>query len=251
MYTYYVVDDEKGPIKILTQMISEISALQLVGVSTKPIHALAEIKELLPDIVFLDINMPGISGLELVDLIKPLPKKIIIIFITGLLEHALESYDLGVVDYLVKPLKQKRLVEAISKAKEVLGKNVNELSEREKILQKRILLFSRDNREQISFLLADIDYIKAMGNYVAIYRQGKGVLVRKKLKEVLEKLHNSYFIQIHKSYIIKIDENTAIQGDKVILKSGAILSIGPNYKKALLEAMQIFTTNTGRRKVVL
>jgi YesN/AraC family two-component response regulator len=139
-YTCFVLDDERPPIKALITMIDEISSLQVLGTATRPAKALEKIRELQPDIVFCDINMPGLSGLEMAALLKQLPKKTVVIFTTGTKEHALHGYELGVVDYLVKPVSQKRLIEAIGKALEILQSHEPAQLAKEGAAQQRMML---------------------------------------------------------------------------------------------------------------
>ncbi len=233
MINCLIVDDEQHAIDILVHYVAQTPHLSLVGTATNPIEALQLVTTQNADLVFLDIQMPELSG---IDFIKALNGKAKVILTTAYSEFALESYELDVVDYLLKPIRLPRFLSAVQKA-------VNELKDKTESKEKEeedyIFVKTESKGKLLKINLEDIDYIEGMKNYVGIFRGTQKTLVYTSMKEIEERLPQRQFIRVHKSFIIPIAKITGIEGNLVRLQgvSSGIL-IGENYKADLMEIIR-------------
>ena len=233
MTTCIIVDDEQHAIDILVHYVKQTPHLDLVASFTNPIEALQLLGQQKIDLVFLDIQMPELSG---IDFIKAIHGKSKVILTTAYSEFALEGYDLYVVDYLMKPPSPPRFLTAVQKAVQ----QINPATEApEKTEDDYIFVKTESKGKLLKINLADIDFVESMENYVAIHRGGQKTLVYTSLKELEEHLPKKQFIRVHKSYIIPISRITGIEGNLVRLKNvTAEILIGENYKAELMEIIR-------------
>jgi two-component system, LytTR family, response regulator len=230
-----IVDDEQHAIDIIAHYVSQTPQLELVGSTTNPIEALQMVSNNHIDLVFLDIQMPELSG---IDLIKALNGKVKVILTTAYSEFALESYELDVVDYLLKPVRLPRFLAAVQKAAKELQESRPAVKE-EHGEEDYIFVKTEMKGKLIKINLADIDYIEGMKNYVAIYCNGKKTMVYTSMKEIEEKLPAKRFLRVHKSYIISIAKISGIEGNMVRLSGvTADIMIGDSYKPELMEIVK-------------
>jgi two-component system, LytTR family, response regulator len=233
MINCIIVDDEQHAIDILEHYIQQTPHLQLAGSYTNPIDALQLLTTQKVDLVFLDIQMPELSG---IDFIKTIHGKSKVILTTAYSEFALEGYELYVVDYLLKPIRMPRFLAAVQKAMELLR---IALPTQEVRQDDYIFVKTEAKGKLLKINLADIDFIESMKNYVAIYRGGQKTLVYASMKELEERLPAKQFIRIHKSYIVPLSRITGIEGNLVRLKNvSAEITIGENYKAELMEMIK-------------
>ncbi len=205
--------------------------MHLAGSTTNPIEALQMVGAEKVDLVFLDIQMPELTG---IDFIKAINGKVKVILTTAYSEFALEGFDLDVVDYLLKPIRLPRFLAAVQKA-------VKELSEGEKVTAEGDYIFVKTEAKGklLKINLDEIDYVEGMKNYVAIHRGGQKTLVYTSMKELEEHLPRRQFIRVHKSYIIPVARITGIEGNLLRLKNvTAEIQIGDNYKADLMEIIK-------------
>jgi DNA-binding LytR/AlgR family response regulator len=235
MINCLIVDDEQHAIDILVHYVGQTPQLSLVGSTTNPIEALQLVTEKKADLVFLDIQMPELSGM---DFIKALNGKAKVILTTAYSEFALESYELDVVDYLLKPIRLPRFLAAVQKA-------VSELSAKEEHRESSdeegdyIFVKTESKGKLLKINLDEIDYIEGMKNYVAIYRGEQKTLVYTSMKDIEERLPHRRFLRVHKSFIIAIPRITGIEGNLVRLKDvKAEILIGDSYKAELMEIIR-------------
>lgn len=236
MINCIIVDDEQHAIDILVHYVKQTPLLNLVATTTNPIEALQIVATQKIDLIFLDIQMPELSGM---DLIKAIHGKAKIILTTAYSEFALESYELDVVDYLLKPIRLPRFLQAVQKA-------INELEDRN--IEKHTLDDAEDDYifvkteskgKLLKINLNEIDYIEGMKNYVAIYCGGKKTLVYTSMKDLEERLSKKQFIRVHKSFIIPIAKITGIEGNVLRLKNvSAEVLIGESYKEDLMDIIR-------------
>jgi two-component system, LytTR family, response regulator len=234
MINCIIVDDEQHAIDILQHYTQQVPMLNLVAATTNPIEALQIIATQSVDLVFLDIQMPEISG---IDFIKALGGKTRVILTTAYSEFALEGFELDVVDYLLKPVRLPRFLIAVQKAAKSLNENITEkVKETE---EDYIFVKTELKGKLLKINLTDIDYIEGMKNYVAIYCAGKKTLVNTSMKEMEERLPERQFMRVHKSFIIAVDRITGIEGNRILLKNiTAEILIGENYKPTLMERVK-------------
>src|SRR4030095_1737672 len=236
MINCIIVDDEPHAIEVLDHYVKQTPHLHLVASFTNQIEALQLLGQQKIDLVFLDIQMPEITG---IDFIKAIQGKSKVILTTAYSEFALEGYDLYVVDYLLKPIRLPRFLAAVQKVMDQLHV-VNESSSQQKIVEDDFIFVKTESKGKLLKInLADIDFIESMKNYVAIHRGGQKKLVYTSMNELEERLPKKHFIRVHKSFIIPVARITGIEGNTVRLKnvSAEILS-GQNYKAELMEIIR-------------
>lgn len=223
------IDDEDLALELLEDNISRVPYLELVAKSGNPIEAITIIQREKPDVVFLDIQMPGLTGLQV---IQSLPSKPMFIFVTAYEKYALEGFNLNVVDYLVKPVALDRFIQACNKALEL-----HQLKHKSSELVKepdQPYFFINADYSHIKVAFADIIYIEGLKDYIKIHLQGnlKPIVVRLSMRSIEEQLPASRFLRIQKSYIVSKDFITAIRKNSVFIGTME-LPIGDNYKDAV------------------
>lgn len=235
MINCLIVDDEQHAIDILVHYISQTPFLHLSASTTNPIEALQLVNEKPVDLIFLDIQMPEITGL---DFIKAIQGKARVILTTAYSEFALESYELDVVDYLLKPIRFPRFLQAVQKAAKENADMAKELPQTD-VEDDYIFVKTESKGKLLKINLGDIDYIEGMKNYVAIHCSNKKTLVYTSMKELEERLPQKSFLRVHKSFIIPIAKITGIEGNLLRLKNVTDeVLIGENYKVGLMEIIR-------------
>jgi len=231
-----VVDDEQHAIDIMAHYIGQTNFLQLVSSTTNPVEALQTVITENIELVFLDIQMPELSG---IDFIKAINGKAKVILTTAYSEFAIEGFDLEVVDYLLKPVRFPRFLSAVQKAVKAINEK-NNLPETDTGPEKDYIFVKTESKGKLLKInLAEIEYIEGMKNYVAIYLGGKKTLVYTNLKDLVNHLPARQFIRVHKSFIIPINRITGIEGNRINLKNvTAEILIGESYKDELMEIIK-------------
>ena len=205
--------------------------LHLVASTTNPIEALQVVATQKVDLVFLDIHMPDLSG---IDFVKAVNRKSKVILTTAYSEFALEGYELDVVDYLLKPIRLARFLAAVQKAAKGLKEEKDEADEGDYIFVK-----TESKGKLLKINLSEIDYIEGMKNYVAIHSGKTKIMVYTSMKEIEDRLPSKHFLRVHKSFIIRIDRISGIEGNRVLLKNITDdVMIGENYKNELMERVR-------------
>ena len=223
MINCIAVDDEPLALKLLQDNISKVPFLKLVSACNDAFEAMKALQENKIDLVFIDIQMPGLTGLQF---IGSLVNKPLVIFITAYKQYALESYDLSVVDYLVKPVALDRFIKACNRAKE--------LHELKTVKQHPFAeyLFLNVDYSQVKLNIDDIIWIESLGDYVKVNLKStkKPIVVRTSLKALETELPPNKFIRIHKSYLIAIAEITAVRKNSVFIKEMEF-SVGETFRE--------------------
>jgi DNA-binding LytR/AlgR family response regulator len=235
MINCLVVDDEQHAIDILKHYIGQTPFLQLIASTTNPIEALQILNARPVELIFLDVQMPELSG---IDFIKAIQGKAKVILTTAYSEFALESYELDVVDYLLKPIRFPRFLQAVQKVAKEGGEAVKEEPDTE-VEDDYIFVKTESKGKLLKINLADIDFIEGMKNYVAIHCGDKKIMVYTSMKELEERLPHKGFLRVHKSFIIPIAKITGIEGNLLRLKGvTSEILIGENYKADLMEIIR-------------
>ncbi|MGZ3853645.1 MAG: LytR/AlgR family response regulator transcription factor [Flavisolibacter sp.] len=199
-----IVDDNKMARMVLRQLVSQVPSLELVSECNDAQEALDTLDETQIDLLLLDIEMPGITGL---DLTKKLGNnRPLIIFTTAKTDYAVEAFELNVVDYLVKPIALPRFKQAIEKAQETIESNKEEMK-----VEEQAFVFVKDNGVLKRIAIDDILFLEAMGDYVKVHTPQKFHVVHATLKSIEEKLPASKFLRVHRSYIVAINKIDYIQ----------------------------------------
>jgi DNA-binding LytR/AlgR family response regulator len=230
MINCLIVDDNSMARLALSQMLSEIDFVTIVGDCENPIQALNLLSTSSVDLILLDVEMPKMTGIEF---LKSTTKRPLVILITAKTEYAIEAFEHNVVDYLIKPVKEERLIKALIRAKD-LFENTNQKIE----TVDKDFIFVREKSILQKIAVAEIQYIQALGDYLVIYTIDKKHTVHLTLKSFLERFNSDNFMRIHRSYIIalnkidKVEESTAYVGKHPV-------PIGDNYRSELLKKINL------------
>lgn len=201
-----IIDDEPVARKILQEFIEEIDYLDLVGQAENPLKAMSLINDNNIDLIFLDINMPKINGIEF---LKTSKLNANIIMTTAYADHAVEAFDLEVLDYLVKPIAFDRFLKACNRAKET-ARSIEAGS----VLQNKTdHFFIKCNNQIEKIFYSDLVYAEAMLNYVMLHTNSKKMMVYVTIKSLEEQLPSDTFIKVHKSFIVNINKIKSIEGN--------------------------------------
>jgi len=211
-----IVDDEPLAHQVILHHLESYSDIKVVSQHFSAKDALYQLAKSTIDVVFLDINMPELSGLELIQSFANPPQ---IIIVSAYEEYALAGYELNVTDYLLKPVSAQRLQQAINKVRERISQTPK---------SKTITL--KVDREKRKLSLDTIEYIEAYGNYVKVHQEDQTILATTTLKQILEQLLGS-FTQIHKSYIVNNSRVIAVTNEHVELDTGDKIKIGKSFKE--------------------
>ena len=229
MLTCIAIDDEELALELLEDNISMVPFLKLIAKTDNPLEAIKLIQEQPVDLVFLDIQMPGLTGLQL---INSLPNKPMFILVTAYEKYALEGYHLNVVDYLVKPVALDRFIQACNKARE-LHQLKNRVST--SATEDPTYFFINVDYSHVKVNYADIMWVEGFKDYLKIHLKSTAnpLVARISMKSFEDLLPASKFIRIQKSYIVSKNAITAVRKNSVFI--GALeLPIGENYKEAVI-----------------
>ena len=243
-YRVLIVDDEFLARKLLTGYVSKIDSLELVAACSNAFEAMTYLQKESIDILLLDIHMPDITGLELVRSMKNLPA---IIFTTAYSEYAIDSYELGAIDYLLKPIGFPRFFQAINKAIEKIGhgqpfdKASTETPLSEETLDikpTQDFLTVKADYKIYKINYSDLLYIEGQHEYVTFHTSTRRITALYSLKNLEEQLPSNQFLRIHKSYIISFHHIEDIEGNNVSV-AGTKLPIGGSYRDALMARLNL------------
>ncbi len=233
MINYVIIDDEPAAIEVLKIHLNKIPSMTLKASFRDPMEALEYLQQNTVDLIFLDINMPKLSGLSFPKLLKDPP---LIIFTTAYSEHALESYVLKAVDYLLKPIEFDRLLQAVMKVKEVLYQS-NSIQSVNLDLNASLAdqtIFIKSGSEFHQLAIQNIKYIESDGNYVTFYTNNKPILARNKLSVVLSQLPSYQFVRIHRSYAVALKHIATVKNHCVVIGKQEV-PISSTYREVFLK----------------
>ena len=215
-----IVDDEEVARKVVKSYIEKTKGLSIVADFENAIDAYNLLKEEKIDLLFLDIDMPEMSGIEL---IKSLEHKPMVVMITGRDDLAVEAYELAVVDYLVKPVKYPRFIKAVEKAQGTLSKNVIDTPGMGDI-------YVKADSKIVRISLKDIKFVEALSDYVIIHTEKKKYIVHSTMKGIAGRLPAGEFARVHRSFIVNINQIETIEDMSNIIMPNKIIPIGASYK---------------------
>lgn len=226
-----IVDDTQLARTALKLLIAQVDFLDLKQECSNPVDAFNYLKKESVDLVFLDVEMPGMTGIEL---IKNLEKRPIIILITAKKNYAIEAFELNVADYIVKPVNLSRFMVAVSRAKELFDEKDQKLEINEK---EKDYIFVRSNSVLTKIKINDIIYVQALGDYVNIFTD-KRYTVHITLRGMEEKLPVSKFYRLHRSYLVALDHIVGVEEGTAYVGKHP-LPIGEQFKKELLKKLNL------------
>jgi DNA-binding LytR/AlgR family response regulator len=218
------IDDEQNALEVIDLYVKKVDILELAGKFTDPIEASRFLSENKIDLLFLDINMKGLNGFELLETLNYKPK---VIFTTAYSEYAVKSYNIDALDYLVKPIPFGRFLKAVNKAEQAKSSTYSMSKEKHKDDIISIKSGTVTHRVELS----DILYIQADGNYIKYVTVNTKILELSNMKETLTKLNDS-FIQTHRSYIVSINKITKIENHQIHLGEHKI-PVGISFRKTI------------------
>ena len=230
-----IVDDEELARNLVENYINRLPHLHILGKCSNPLEAMHILQNQQVDLLFLDIQMPELTGVEF---LKTLPQKPLVIFTTAYKEYALEGYQLDVVDYLLKPFRFERFLQAVNKASKI--KNLEE---------RQFIPLQQDSKPEKDYLLVksefkvyriyyrDIRFVQSMKEYVAYYTTNQGrILSLGSLKKLEQELPAGAFMRVHKSYIVATGKVNALDGGQLLMGETKI-PIGASYREEVLKKL--------------
>ena len=218
-----IVDDEPLAHQIILTYATEVSELEIFGQCYSGAQALSFVNDNEVDLIFLDIQMPGLTGLDVLSVMQNKPQ---IIITSAYQEYAIEGFNMDVTDYLLKPFRYDRFLQAIDKVKQRLTPNDTVPD----VVQE---IFIKVDRKQVKVELAQISYLEGYGNYVKVWRNGVMLLTPATLSSFEQSLPDKQFVRIHKSTIINLSHIDYISADIAKLLDGTELPIGKQFKTNL------------------
>jgi DNA-binding LytR/AlgR family response regulator len=228
MITAIAIDDEPLGLVIIKAFCSRVESIDLQKTFTEPNEALKHIQKYPVDLLFLDIQMPSISG---IDLYKAVGQNTMVIFTTAYSQYAVEGFNLSAIDYLLKPFDFERFKKAVDKAQEY------HTYLRKEDKASNPYLFIRADYSLVKIALADIIYIEGLDNYLKIHlKNAKPLVARMSMKNMIDKLPEKDFIRVHRSYIVSIADIKMVR-NKTVYLSNAEVPVGANYADALQQVI--------------
>lgn len=228
-----ILEDEQHTSRLMVDYVSKIKQLELIGVFVSPIELLnfKQLKEV--QLIYLDIQMPDMTGL---DFLKSNNIQAEVIITTAYSEHALEGYELNVIDYLLKPVELPRFIQATHKAIEQIA--LKQAPPAAQTVDAPDFLMLKVDKKIVKILIKDIVYIQSDWNYIHVHTNKQKFMVLSTMKSIEESLESFSFIRIHKSYLVNLDYFEFLEGNQIQV-NGIKLQVSRNYKNDLLKALPI------------
>jgi DNA-binding LytR/AlgR family response regulator len=235
MLSCYIVDDESHAVDVLTKYVARTPGLTLAGSNNDPVTGLNEVRIISPDIIFLDIDMPGMSGIEFLHM---LTEKSAVVFTTALTAYAVEAYIHNLTDYLLKPISYERFLNCIGRQEARLANN---RQQQQVVARDYFFVQCELKSKMVRINFGDISYVESLNNYVIIHQNNQKNIAYITLKEVLDFLPDTQFTRIHKSFIINDDRIHSIVGNQVYLtgKELQAIAIGQTYREGFFNKVSL------------
>lgn len=222
-----VVDDEPLAIKLLEKHIAKIETLEVVATCNNAIKAFEILNTQEIDLLFLDIKMPNLTGIDFLKTLKTPPKTI---FTTAYRDYAIESYDLGVVDYLLKPITFERFLKSVNR----FLKDKNELKKQSSQVDSEDFMLIKSGNKHHKIIVNDILFIESLKDYIKIHTiNNKRIVSKYRISEIESELKEKSFLRVHRSYIINTDKISAFTVNDIEVNSTEI-PIGASYKEKVV-----------------
>jgi len=231
-----IVDDEPLAREVLRNFLRKLDGFEIVAECSDCMKALQNMREQRIDLMFMDIQMPQISGIEFLKILKNPPK---IIITTAFSEYAVKAFEFDVIDYLLKPFSFERFLKSINKYYEVVGEAPS-FENRIPVVIPQVgnAIYVKENKRNVKVNLDEIYYIEGLNEYVQIYTGKTKIITKASLSSLEEKLAVDDFVRIHKSYIVSLSKVEAFTANTVEIH-GKTLPIGRSYKNAAIEMIQV------------
>lgn len=229
-----VIDDEPPARELLASYIAKVEGFEIRGACGNALEAFTFLQKNEVDIIFLDIRMPQMSGLEF---IRSLPEKPAIIFTTAYREYGADGFELDALDYLVKPISFDRFLRAIARYNQRTFLKINHTQAREDDAFEKAYMYFKVSRNLIRVFLKDIIYIESIKDYVKIVTENRSLVTYQRIGYMEEKLPENKFLRIHKSYIVARDKISGFSNDCVDIDKFN-LPVGRSYKQKFMEYIE-------------
>lgn len=223
-----IIDDEQISRDILKKLIDKTDGLSLLGSCESALQGLELIQTKTIDLIFLDVEMPELSGIEFLNEINQKP---LIIFVTSKEIYAVDAFEHDAVDYLLKPLNYPRFLRAVTKAKDIF-------ESRQTVQEGMGNLFVKKDGKLVKIRYSDILYIEAAADYMIIFTENQRFMVNITMKALNERLPEKDFIRVHRTYTVRKDKIESMQ-DSTVLVAGRRIPIGGSYKNGLYESLNL------------
>lgn len=221
-----IIDDEPLARNVIKEYAKKISTLNIIGECEDAICAHQILQTKKADLIFLDINMPKLSGIEFLKNLKNPP---LVIFTTAYSEYAMEGYELNIIDYLKKPFSFERFCKAYFRAEEMYL--LKQSATNNEVIEKQSdFIFIKSDKKSIKVNISNIMYIEGLGDYIKIFLNDKKLVTNLSMKKIENLLPTTQFYRIHKSYIISIDKVESIEGNMVKINNTR-LPVGNSYRQ--------------------
>lgn len=231
-YNCIIVEDEPLAAEVLKDYIQQVPFLELTGICTDAIYAMEKVQTEKVDLMFLDIHLPKLKGLDFLESLKTAPP---VIITSAYKEYALEGYELNVIDYLLKPIRFNRFLKAVNKLNQYTEQNIP--STLTIAPAERRSFFFNVGKKRVKIYLDEILYIESLREYVRITTKDKSILTKFQLNEVEDLLSKNNFLRIHRSFIAAKDKIAAFTATDVEINNKSI-PIGRSYKELVLSVLQ-------------
>ncbi|MGZ3845123.1 MAG: LytR/AlgR family response regulator transcription factor [Flavisolibacter sp.] len=222
-----IVEDEPLAAEVLEEYISQVPFLELAGTCADAVFALEFLQLNEIDLIFLDIHLPKLKGLDFIKTLKTPPQ---IIITSAYQDYALEGYELNVLDYLMKPIEFDRFIGAVNKVRQQTG--ISRSITSPQIINERGFLFFNVGKKKVKMFLDEILYIESLKEYIKIVSRNKSILTKFQLGQTEELLQNPNFLRIHRSFIVAKDKIDAFSATDVEIQ-GKLIPIGRSYKEVV------------------
>ncbi|MCS3863236.1 DNA-binding LytR/AlgR family response regulator [Salinibacter ruber] len=268
-----IVDDEPTAQEVLAEYVGRHAGLEAVGTCGSAVEAANTLRDEAVDLLPLDVEMPEMSGMELVKMMEDPPA---VVLVTASEEYAVEAFELAAVDYLVKPVRYARFLEAINRVEGQSGGAAGASGPGDESIDGRDglgsdegaenapadpadadpadpdpvgtsgqdgdpwadeVLFVREGDDLVRVRLADIQYVEAKGDYMLVHTAAERHMVHATMKKIEERLPAGAFMRVHRSYLVRIDQVERIEGDRLLI-GGTQIPVGPTYRETLLERIR-------------
>ena len=224
------IDDEPLALKQIDAYIRKTPFLESVRLFNSAIDAMEFLSLEKADLIFVDINMPDLNGL---DFVKALTDKPGIIFTTAYSEYAIEGFRVDAIDYLLKPVSYNDFLKAVNKARQIFENNVSKSG---RVIQRPDHLFVKADYKIVRIELSDIKYIESMHEYVKIHlTDGKPVMTLLSLKSIEEQLPADKFMRVHRSYIVNKEKIRVVERNRIVFDNNVYIPVSDQYKEAFQE----------------
>lgn len=237
-----IVDDEPLARELIRGHVEKLENFEIVAECSDAMKALNVLRERSVDLIFMDIQMPQITGIEFLKTLKHPPK---VIITTAYREYALEGFDLDVVDYLLKPITFERFLKSVNKFYQMNQDDVQLITTvpAEK-MGEEAFIYIKENKKVVKVYLSEIRYIEGLSEYVQVFTDKKKIITKTSLSQMEEKLPAEGFLRIHKSYIVSTGKIEAFTANTIEIQ-GKELPIGRSFKNAVLSALNFTGTVAG------